>query len=228
MISSSERHLELWHFDHCAGCETGKMRQGDNHQTVAILLAAGSGSRYSGHEHKLLAPLHGRPLWRHALDTVLLAGALEVIVVTGAATLDELTTLVDADHRLHQVQNDHWQSGQASSLLAGVKRAREMGADAAVVGLADQPGISQEAWSLVSASTSDLAVADYGDRRGHPVRIARRFWDELPSNGDIGAREVLSRHASIVEPIPCKGSPDDIDTVKDLQRWLRRSPTNSP
>jgi CTP:molybdopterin cytidylyltransferase MocA len=192
---------------------------------AAILLAAGAGSRFEGQSHKLLADVNGRPIWKHALDAVIATKVQRIVVVAGAIDLSEAQSI---DPRITVVRNEAWASGQASSLRLGIETASKLGADSVVVGLADQPGVTPDAWDQVIASRSPLAVALYGDRRGHPVLVTSDYWPELPKTGDLGAREILARHADHVEAIPCKGSPDDIDTEKDLQRWLRRSPTNSP
>lgn len=197
-------------------------------ETVLILLAAGAGTRFDGPGHKLLATIDGRPVWEYAVKSALASQPQRLIVVTGAVALPQLDELAASDPRIVSVHNPNWANGQATSMSAGINTARAMNAQAVVIGLADQPGVTPEAWKRIAASSADLALADYGDRRGHPVRIARRHWNELPTDGDLGARDVLTTYASTVEAIPCKGSPDDIDTAKDLQRWLRRSPTSSP
>ncbi|HAP77672.1 MAG TPA: 4-diphosphocytidyl-2C-methyl-D-erythritol kinase, partial [Acidimicrobiaceae bacterium] len=78
-------------------------------RTVAVLLAAGGGSRYRGPTHKLLAVLHGLPVWQHALQHVLGAGFDAVVVVTGAAPLPLPPNVVEAHNPL-------WATGQDSSL----------------------------------------------------------------------------------------------------------------
>src|SRR3990172_1967285 len=50
-------------------------------RTVALVLAAGTGSRFGG--GKLLAPLGGKPVLQHVLDRVAEAGMGEVMVVLG-------------------------------------------------------------------------------------------------------------------------------------------------
>src|SRR4029077_4027211 len=55
---------------------------------TVIVLAAGSGSRFGGGQ--LLAPLEGRPVLQHVLDTLAAAGLHDVVVVVGdeAATME--------------------------------------------------------------------------------------------------------------------------------------------
>lgn len=197
------------------------MQPAQHPRVVAVLLAAGAGSRFEGPTHKLLATIDGLPVWQHALNAALNAD-VPVVLVTGAAELTPVPPGVTVVH------NSNWQHGQAGSLALGIQAAHELGAEVVVAGLADQPGVTASAWRRLVQHTADLAVATYDGRRGHPVRIAQSYWPELPTDGDLGARDVLARHANAVEQIPCEGSPDDIDTAKDLERWLRRSPTSSP
>lgn len=182
--------------------------------TAAVVLAAGAGSRFAGPGHKLLAEVGGRPLVAHVLDAVIEADIGPVIVVTGAVELDDL--LPDG---VTAVPNPRWAEGQATSLAVGVAAADRLGADAVVVGLGDQPGIPAEAWRLVAASASPIAVATYDERRRNPVRLARSVWPMLPAEGDSGARDLVRARPDLVDRVACPGSPDDIDTQEDLQRW---------
>jgi len=99
---------------------------------------------------------------------------------------------------------------------------------ATVIGLADQPGISPEAWQRVATADAVIATASYDGEPGHPVRIDASLWPQLPETGDFGARALLRKYEHLVERIPCSGSPFDIDTTKDLDEWLKQSPTSSP
>jgi molybdenum cofactor cytidylyltransferase len=184
--------------------------------TVAMVLAAGAGSRFSGDVHKLLAPLGGSTVIGSSLSNVLAARFSKVIVVTGAASLpDELIR----DSRIVLVHNGRWSEGQASSLRVGIDAARALGADAVVVGLGDQPFIEPEAWRRVAAAESPIAVASYDGRRGHPVKLNRSVWRELPADGDFGARELIRTHPDKVSQVDCPGSATDIDTQEDLEQW---------
>ncbi|MDJ0767736.1 MAG: nucleotidyltransferase family protein [Ilumatobacter sp.] len=189
---------------------------------VAVVLAAGSGSRFAADMHKLHAVIDGRPVGAIAIATAAEAGIGPVVVVAGAAE----PPLPGAAVRV--VHNPDWQEGQSTSLQAGVRAANELGADAVVVGLADQPFVEAESWRRVAASRSPIAVATYDDEPRNPVRLHRSVWPLLPTEGDVGARGVARMRPDLVERVPCPGSPADIDTVEDLERWQNRSSTNSP
>jgi CTP:molybdopterin cytidylyltransferase MocA len=186
---------------------------------AVVLLAAGQGSRFTAGGHKLLAPLRGRAVYAWALDHAIAAGLGDVLVVSGPAVLELPAGAV-------AVPNPEWRRGQMTSLRAGLAAAAARGAASAVVGLADQPFIEPSAWRAVAAADAPIAVATYGGRRGNPVRLDRTVWDLLAESGDEGARSLMRLRPDLVSEVPCEGSPADIDTVEDLERWS--SSTNSP
>ncbi|HMJ75360.1 MAG TPA: nucleotidyltransferase family protein [Iamia sp.] len=183
--------------------------------TVAVVLAGGAGTRYDGPTPKLLAPLaDGTTVLGRAVAAALAAEVGPVLVVTGAVADPDLPPDVA------RATNPGWADGQATSLQVAVAWAREAGADAIVVGLGDQPGLVPEAWwAVATATATPLAIATYAGRRGHPVRLGADVWDELPTTGDLGARQVLRAHPELVVEVPCAGDPADIDTVADLDQW---------
>ena len=184
---------------------------------AALILAAGAGRRFRGPGHKLDAPLRGRPVLERAVDNAMAAGIGPVVVVTGQPLSTALHPSV-----VHVV-NAHWADGQATSLRAGVAAAAELGADAVLVGLGDQPFVPPTAWRRVAAVDAPIVVATYGGRRGHPVRLHRATWALLPETGDQGARSLVGGRPELVTELPCEGSPIDIDTVEDLHRWQSSS-----
>ena len=195
--------------------------------TVAIVLAAGAGSRFAGGQHKLTAIVGGRPMAEHAIRAAVDAAIGPVIVVTGASDLDDLDPGLLA--QVTRCHNPDWADGQSTSIATGIDVAIERsGAGAVVVGLADQPGITADAWHRVAASDAPMAIATYDGARRNPVRLDRSVWELLPTEGDIGARNVARLRPDLVEEVPCPGSPVDIDTLEDLRTWQNRSSTNSP
>jgi molybdenum cofactor cytidylyltransferase len=183
---------------------------------AAVLLAAGEGARFAasgGRDHKLRAPFRGRPLADWAVEHAVAAAIGPVWMVTGATDLP-------APPGVEIVPNDRWHEGMATSLQVAVDRAQQEGFVAIVVGLADQPLVTPEAWRRVAAATDrPIARASYDGRPGHPVRLAAQVWASLPVTGDEGARSLVRDRPELVEDVACPGHPADVDTREDVQRW---------
>jgi molybdenum cofactor cytidylyltransferase len=183
--------------------------------TVAVVLAAGGGTRYVGPTHKLLAELAGRAVIDHAIDHALEAAIGPVLVVTGAVRPPLPETVIE-------IHNPAWAEGQATSIAAAIEVADQMGADYIVFALGDQPFIDPDAWRTVATAPTGwpITVASYDGRRGpHPVRLHRSVWPMVPTTGDDGARLLIRDHPDLVHDVNCTGSAADIDTLEDVQRW---------
>jgi CTP:molybdopterin cytidylyltransferase MocA len=185
-----------------------------------IVLAAGAGSRFGG--GKLLAKLGERPLIEVVLENLRDAPIDEIIVVVGedAEKLREICARYD----VRTLENEDWELGQSTSVLAGLRACDEK-ARAAVVLLGDQPFVGAEAVERLVAAFAEgakVAVATYGGRRRNPVLFSREVWPLLEAEltGDEGARSVLRRHPDLVVEVPCDGvgDPTDVDTREDLRR----------
>ena len=182
---------------------------------VAVVLAAGAGSRFSGSSHKLLALVNGLPVVEHAIQAAVDSGIGDVVVVTGAV---DLSSVLKKFPDLIEVHNEDWQLGQAVSIQCAL---HSLGAevDRVVIGLGDQPGVTPDAWRAVAADQNGITVATYSGVRGNPVGLSRDVWKMLPIDGDEGARKVMKMHPELVNELPCLGSSEDIDTEEDLRRW---------
>ena len=186
------------------------------HRLAAAVLAAGGSSRF-GVEPKQLASFRGRPLVSWAVEAAIDAGVFDVVFVIGGA--------VDLAHALPPgvllLENPDWGEGQATSLAAAVHAARVGGFDALVVGLGDQPFVGHDAWRAVAThpGPEPIVVATYEGRRGHPVRLGRDVWDDLPGTGDEGARRLMAGRPELVGEVACPGNAADIDTQEELDRW---------
>jgi molybdenum cofactor cytidylyltransferase len=201
-------------------CPAAPFPGGAGVTVAAVLLAAGGGSRFTasgGSGHKLLAPYLGRTVVEWSIDSAVAAHLDATYVVRGAVELP-LPSLAAGQVRF--VRNDRWRDGMATSLQAGITRARRDGHAAVVVGLGDQPLVQPEAWRrLARAARTPLAVATYEGVRGNPVRLSSLVWPLLPRSGDEGARLVMRRRPDLVTEVPCPGRSADIDTVGDLDEW---------
>ena len=187
--------------------------------TVAVLLAAGAGSRFVGSEHKLLATLPqsgGRSILEISLQQLLGAGFATIVVVTGAA---DIPSVMLAHPTVTVVHNNRWAEGQSGSVVMGIHEAQRLKAKAVVVGLADQPFVTSEAWRRVAHATTPIAVATYVGRNGNPVRLHESIWPLLPNSGDSGARDLIRLRPELVSQVDCPGSAADIDTQEDLAQW---------
>jgi CTP:molybdopterin cytidylyltransferase MocA len=182
--------------------------------TAAIVLAAGGSTRFGGAEHKLLVQFRGRPLVSWALAAAAGAGLDEVAVVVGSV---DLRAVLPTDVRV--ITNTDWASGQASSLQAALSWADRQHHQVVVVGLGDQPLIPAEAWTAVASTPSPIAVATFEGRRRPPVRLEQSVWALLPTQGDEGARVLMSERPELVRDVPCPGEPADIDDMEDLIQW---------
>jgi len=125
----------------------------------------------------------------------LVSYALDAMAGSGLPLLVVVTGAVDLDDLLPTgavpIANPAWERGQGTSLATAV----------------------------AAEATTPIAIATYGGRRGHPVRLAREVWDRLPTEGDAGARALIRSAPELVTEVPCVGDPSDIDTVEDLARW---------
>lgn len=181
---------------------------------TALVLAAGRGTRFGG--RKVLAPLRGTPLIGHAIAAARAAGLPVLAVVpddpdvAGAATAAGAGTLVLPDD----------DGGLRGSLQRGLA-ALPIGSAAAVVLLADQPGVAPAVITAVvrawrAAPTAPWRVR-YADGPGHPVLLPATAWPAVHRAGpaDAGARDLLAdlgvRELEVTGP-----APRDIDLPEDL------------
>ncbi len=185
-------------------------------KVAGVLLAAGSGSRFLGPTHKLLADIGGEPVVTHAARSMVNSGLAGYVLVTGAV---ELAPALTEFSELAIVENPEFEQGIATSLSVAVDWGQAAGFDVLIVGLADQPGVPSSSWQRLSNSDAPIAVANYDGRVGNPVRLEKSVWPLLPRSGDEGARVLLRTRPELVERVACEGSPDDVDTVEDLGQW---------
>lgn len=186
---------------------------------AGILLCGGASRRFGA--NKLLAG--DEPIALVAARN-LHAGAGNVLAVLplGDAALRSL--LEAAGCRI--LETDRAARGMGASLAAAIEASAS--ADGWIVALGDMPLVRPATIAAVKASLERGAIlaapCDAGGRRGHPVGFSSALRGELLAlDGDVGARDVVSRHGTSLKRVETDdpGIFIDIDTPADL-RELRR------
>jgi CTP:molybdopterin cytidylyltransferase MocA len=192
----------------------------------ALVLAAGSGSRFGG--DKLLALLHGHPLISYtarAVAEAIAAGTLAGGVAVIPPAAPELLRALDSAG-LRVVENPEAGLGMATSLRLGLAALDELTAPpagGAVVVLADQPAVRAEViarlvegWRQSGRSTRPRYLATPAEP-GHPVLLDRSLWHLAGGlTGDTGLRVLLAGEPVTLMDVP--GANPDVDTPADLRR----------
>ena len=203
--------------------------------TAAIILAAGSSTRMGGGRHKLLLPLHNRPVLAHVLDAVLASQARPVVLILGhqaeqvQAHIASYVTHPD----LSLIENPDYLQGMSTSMRLGILALRSCDytkspngeIDSALVLLGDQPLITaQDINTLITTyrTTGKRIIAPtYEGKRGNPILFdASLFPELLEVTGDEGGRSVLERHRDEIATVEM-GNPlanIDVDTWEAYQR----------
>jgi len=201
-------------------------------RTVAIVLAAGAGSRFGG--GKLLAELAGRPLLDHVLEAIAAAGLGETIVVVGPGSRE--LEAIAASRGARTVLNPAPERGLSSSVRVGLATIAA-GYDAALVTLGDQPQTSAAAiGALLDAplvAGREIVVPRYAGGGGaNPVLLLRPAWSLAATlDGDRGFGALIRQHPELVVEVALPGDNPDVDTPADLariveDRWSARVQAN--
>lgn len=142
---------------------------------TGIVLAAGPSSRFG--RPKQLLEHQGKPLVQHAVDAAVEAGLDEVVVVVGyEAERVRLALRLPPNGRA--VSNPRFDEGLSTSLAVGLG-ATSRESEGAVVLLADQPGVSPEHISALTAAFLDsrARIVRLRFRNGPgPSLLSRDVW----------------------------------------------------
>ena len=205
--------------------------------TAAIILAAGNSSRMGAGRHKLLLPLHDRPVLAHVLDATLASQTRPLILVLGhqADQVRERIALFTTHPDLTILENADYLQGMSTSMRLGIQTLLSLNyrkpltgeIDSALVLLGDQPLITaQDIDTLIATyrTTGKRIIAPtYQGKRGNPILFdASLFPELLEVTGDEGGRRVLERHRDEIATVEM-GNPlaiIDVDTWEAYQQVL--------
>jgi molybdenum cofactor cytidylyltransferase len=181
-----------------------------------VVLAAGEARRFGS--TKQLALLDGRPLVWHAIDALRDAEVDEIVVVTGHDAAAVEASLPD-DVRI--VANPSYRDGQSTSLAAAL-HVLDDASEAAVILMADQPGVTtDDVGALIDgfrATRQAIVRLRYADGPG-PALLSREIYAEAGHlRGDTGARVLMASHPEWVFDVDVdRPAPRDVDEPGDLR-----------
>ena len=187
--------------------------------------------------HKLLLPLHDRPVLAHVLDATLASQTRPLILVLGhqADQVRERIALFTTHPDLTILENADYLQDMSTSMRLGIQTLLSFNyrkpltgeIDSALVLLGDQPLISARDIDMLIATyrtTGKRIIAPtYEGKRGNPILFdASLFPELLEVTGDEGGRRVLERHRDEIATVEM-GNPlanIDVDTWEAYQQVL--------
>ena len=196
----------------------------------AIVLAAGKSSRMG--RSKATLPMPGDPhqdvFLTRILRTLAESAISDIVVVLGYEPEPIVQAVHDRGFTPRFIINSEYESGQLSSVIAGLRAVDRPDVQAVLLTLVDVP--------LVSPATVRAVLARYEEtgapivrsvsagRHGHPVLIARRLFPEIfDASVAEGLKPVVRKHASATGDVPIddEGAFADIDTPDAYARLIR-------
>jgi len=186
---------------------------------AGIILAAGEAKRFG--TPKQLLDYGGKPFVLHIAQTALAAGLSPVVVVTGAHA-DRVEAVLD-DVPVKIARNGAWQSGQSSSIRAGLDLL-PANTGSCLFLLADQPQVSAPVINaLIERHRQELppVVAPLvAGQRANPVLFDRITFPALRTlTGDVGGRAIFSEYPPLYLTWHDEGLLVDIDTPADWKKF---------
>ena len=177
--------------------------------TAGIVLAAGRSQRF-GEDDKLLADLNGQPLCNHAARAMRQCPVdFRIACISNPSVRAEFEgyTIVEGAGR------------QSQSLVAGLRKAIEFGAERVLITLADMPNISSSVLAALLKTNAPIAACRtaQGTMTVPAVFGQDIFPDLLALKGDKGARAILNARDQISFVEISARDAFDIDTAVDLE-----------
>ena len=186
-----------------------------------MLLAAGR-SRRMGRPKQLL-PIDGTSMIE-AVTTRVSPHVDHLVVVIGHAA-EQIAPLL-RPHGVRVAVNEEVDRGMLGSVKCGLRAAgpRWQGY---LFCLGDQPGLTDSVLQAVltgaASSEKGIVIPTFSGRRGHPVYLSRRYYDEILGldessglNAVTGSRPADTLEVPVAEPAVL----EDVDTPADYARML--------
>jgi len=205
----------------------------------AVILASGRSTRMGGAKALLTFPSSTVTFLARIVTVVLEGGVADALVVgrpDDQALRREVERALETAAmgpvplqppapRVRFIENHRADTGQLSSLIAGLNAADRSGVRAILVTPVDLPlfraGTVARLLAAVSSTSFPIVRATHNGHHGHPVIFGRAVFDALRrADPDIGAKAVLRSHPVLDVELDDPGVLQDIDTPDDYARLL--------
>lgn len=193
-------------------------------EICAIILAAGESKRMGF--PKMLLDFNGISMLETVIRNVRKSSADDILVVLGAYR-DEIQKIVDKTGTT-SCYNENYKEGMLSSVQCGFRNLPN-GTEAVLVFQGDQPFIPPEVTEMVikefKRNRRGLIIPVFSEKRGHPLLIARKYFEEVekldPQRGLRSISEIFSEdveEVSVNEP----GILRDFDTFDQYKKTINQ------
>ncbi len=195
-------------------------------RVAAIILAAGL-SRRMGRSKPLL-PWGRKTVIETIAERINLLRLADAVVVTGYESVKVNLALKKSGIRT--VYNPDYATGEMlSSMKAGLS-ALDDSIAACLIFLGDQPNINARLVTEILIAYAEgrgtIVAPSFNHRRGHPILIDRRYWQEILNLPDGSApRDVINAYAAHTAYIQARDDSvlNDMDTPEEYREALRRA-----
>ncbi|MFD2584595.1 NTP transferase domain-containing protein [Pedobacter vanadiisoli] len=191
--------------------------------TGIIILAAGASSRLG--RPKQLLDYKGKTLLQTVINEALNTNCKPVMVVLGA-NADEIANKHQND-QISIVINDGWETGMASSIVAGLSTMIKANSEinSIIIAVADQAFIKMSNFNNLiekhKETGKNIIASTYDETIGTPVLFKKDYFEALLAlKGAEGAKKILKQYPQDLETVVFERGGTDIDTETDYNNLI--------
>ena len=182
-----------------------------------LILAAGTSSRLE--RPKQLVKFGNDTLLSNTIGAALLIENADTHIILGAYA-DEISDAINTTLPIHI--NPNWERGMGNSIAFGIGRIRDLGYDAVILTVCDQPFMNAVHFKQLielykDNSTIDLVISKYKNGNGPPSLFDAQFFNQLLMlDGDDGAKTIVKNNMEKIGFVDFDRGDIDVDTEEDL------------
>lgn len=188
-----------------------------------IILAAGESSRMK--TAKMVLPFGKSTIIETVIANVADSDVDKMVVVLGAWKKEILQVIEKLD--VNTCFNESYKQGMLSSVQCGLRFIREE-SEGVLICPGDQPMTDKEIINVListyKSSGKGIVIPSYGKKRGHPVMISCKYFDEILNFRNDGTlKKIMENHPDDIEEVETvfPSVLKDIDTPDDYVNELK-------